>query len=109
MYLPACLINHTGGRSTCSPRAALKRIGSLPSAEAVALKTVAARPLPPLVILLFFVFVASNRVPAMVDDALCASTEVNADMVVKRLSIARIKLNLSPIRLSFSALREENT
>jgi len=26
--------------------------------------------------------VASNRVPAMVDDALCASTEVNADIMV---------------------------
>jgi hypothetical protein len=91
MYLPACLINHTGGRSTCSPRAALKRIGSLPSAEAAALKTVAARPLPPLVALLLFVFVASNRVPAMVDDALCASTEVNADMVVSFVYLSHEK------------------
>jgi uroporphyrinogen decarboxylase len=85
MYLPACLINHTGGRSTSSPRAALKRIGSslLPSfAEVSSLKT-ARRPLspfPPLLLILFFVPLRrdeeSNRVwvvPTKIDDddALC--------------------------------------
>ena len=100
MYRPACLINHTGGRSTSSPRAALNKIGSLFS-EAMTTCRCPRLPLLSLLVVVFLPFAVFNRVPAM-DDAPCASALVVADIPRALYSASRSSKKLMRLPLSRS-------
>ena len=100
MYRPACLINHTGGRSTSSPRAALNKIGSLFS-EAMTTCRCLRLPLLSLLVVVFLPFAVFNRVPAM-DDAPCASALVVADISRALYSASRSSKKLMRLPLSRS-------